>query len=387
MRGLNSFLEAEDIDAYLMVSESTHNADMYYLTRFLAPDPFTYLRTRDEELIVVSQMEYGRAKKESKIDVRSGLDYGMVEKIKSTGDPRKGFCEFLLELLNREDATCIAVPLNFPIYIGDELRDSGIKVNPVDGLIESERMIKGPDELVFIKKAQHACEEAMQVAVDMVKQAKVRDGLLTTGDGVLTAEKIKARMTYHLIELGCEIDDLIVAPGKQAADPHCSGSGPLMANEPVVIDIFPRLQRERYYADMTRTISYGEPSSELKEMYDAVLTAQEQAIAMIRSKVTCSEIHGVVCDVFENRGYGTIRGGDTVGFIHSTGHGVGLDIHENPSISDNDYELSAGNVITIEPGLYYPDLGGIRIEDLILVKKDSYENLTNFGKEMVIRVV
>jgi len=384
MGGFNSFFETEDLDAYLMISESTHHADMYYLTRFLAPDPFTYLRTRDEELIVVSQMEYGRALKESKIDVRSGLDYGMLEKIKRTGDARKGFCEFLLEILKREDATRIAVPPDFPIFIGDELRDSGVKVNPVDGLIESERMIKDPDELAFIKKAQHACEEAMQVAIDMIKQAKVRDGLLISGDEVLTSEKIKARIIYHLIELGCEIDDLIVAPGNQAADPHCSGSGPLMANEPVVIDIFPRLQRERYYADMTRTISHGEPSSELKDMYDAVLAAQEKAIGMIRSKVTCAEVHSVVCDVFEKRGYGTIREGDTVGFIHSTGHGVGLDIHEKPSISDNDYELSAGNVITIEPGLYYPGVGGIRMEDLILVRKDGFENLTNFRKEMVI---
>lgn len=384
MSGFESFLENEELDAYLMVSESTHNADMYYLTRFIAPDPFAYLRTRDQEVIVVSQMEYGRAQKESKIEVRSGLDYSMVEKIKKAGDARKGYCEFLLEILKKEGATRIAVPPDFPIYIGDELRSGGVEVHPKGGLIESKRMIKTPDEVILIKKAQRACEEAMQMAIDTIRQANVKDGYLFSSDEVLTAEKVKARITYRLLELGCEIDDLIVAAGRQAADPHCSGSGPLMVNEPVVIDIFPRLKRERYYADMSRTVSYGEPSRELKEMYDAVSFAQEKAIEMIRSEVKCAEVHNAVCDVFEERGYGTIREGDTVGFIHSTGHGVGLDIHEKPSIADNDYELSAGNVITIEPGLYYPEIGGIRIEDLIIVKKDGYENLTNFGKDMVI---
>ncbi|MDY6966081.1 MAG: Xaa-Pro peptidase family protein [Halobacteriota archaeon] len=384
MMKLDQYLKEEDVDGFLMVSESMNCANMYYMTKFLAPDPFTYLKKPEEEMIVVPQMEYERAKKESKVGVRSSLDYGMIEKLREVKDANRAFCEFLFEILQKEEIKRVLVPLNFSIYTGDELRKRGIEIEPVGGLVENERLIKEEGEMRYIRKAQKACEEAMQVALSTIEKAKIRDDTLIYDGEILTVEKVKSRMIYRLIELGCASEDLIVACGNQASDPHCSGSGPLMAGEPIIIDIFPRLMKERYCADMSRTISVGEPSDYVFEMYEAVLTAQERAIEMIRSGISCADVHNAVCDVFEDGGYGTIRRGDHTGFIHSTGHGVGLDIHEKPTISENDYELKAGNVITIEPGLYYPDVGGVRIEDLLLVREKGYENLSIFEKKMLI---
>jgi len=162
----------------------------------------------------------------------------------------------------------------------------------------------------------------------------------------------------------------------------------LLADEPIVMDMVPRSKKERYYSDMTRTVMRGTPSEELKEMYSAVLDAQVLAISKIKAGVTGSEIHSIVCDVLEERGYETARGKTgvfTEGFIHSTGHGVGLDVHEAPSLSENGKELKAGCVVTVEPGLYFKNIGGIRLEDVVVVMRNGCKNLTMFEKNLVLK--
>jgi Xaa-Pro aminopeptidase len=135
---------------------------------------------------------------------------------------------------------------------------------------------------------------------------------------------------------------------------------------------------------MTRTVLKGEAPEKLKEMYEAVHAAQEAAFAVLRPGILYSDVHNAACDEFEKRGYGTIRSDSKVGFIHSTGHGVGLDIHELPSVSLQEVEVEQGHVVTIEPGLYYPELGGIRIEDMVVITADGFENLTKMEKEFVV---
>jgi Xaa-Pro aminopeptidase len=137
----------------------------------------------------------------------------------------------------------------------------------------------------------------------------------------------------------------------------------------------------RYFADMTRTVIYGEPSKKLKEMYEAVRAAQEKAFEMIKPGISAANVHNEVCKTFEKLGYDTYKRGSKVGFIHSTGHGVGLDVHELPGIGETEVLLETGNVITVEPGLYYPEIGGIRLEDLVLVTENGSENLTSIEKK------
>ena len=384
----------------LMVSESTHNADMFYASHFLAADPFIYLRFpsastpsstlpsastpssashEEKDILVVSQMEYERARKETTAkEVRSTLDYGYNPNLKTE--------ELLLRILQQEGLNAVEVPRYFPLYTAEELRKRGVEVEVVAGEtaaggeteITKERETKNEYEINCIRKAQRACEHAMQTAVALIKSVSK----LTSEK--LTSERVKACIEHDLIDSGCNCDggEPIVACGKRAADPHFTGSGPILANEPVVIDIFPRLKSERYFADMTRTVVKGEPAKEVQEMYEAVKHAQDAALGLVKEGVTCREVHNRVCEVFEERGYGTVRKGSKTGFIHSTGHGVGLDLHETPSVGENDYLLRSGNVVTIEPGLYDPEVGGVRLEDLVLVLKGGCENLTRFEKRL-----
>jgi Xaa-Pro aminopeptidase len=362
----------------LMVSGSMHNADMYYATHFLSADPFVYLRLSHNDILIVSQMEYERAKKESIVnEVRPSLDYGHDLKTE----------ELIIKVLLEEGITAIEVPRYFSLFTAEELRKNGIEVVPVEELIMTkEREIKRGQEMVYVRKAQRACEHAMEVAIEVIKKSAVKDNYLIDNGKILTSERVKAYVEYALFDFGCACDvgELIVASGKRAADPHFFGSGPILANVPIIIDISPRLKMERYYADMTRTIIRGEPEKEIKEMYGAVKHAQNAALALVKEGVTCKEVHNLVCDIFEERGYETIRKNGKKGFIHSTGHGVGLDLHEKPSVANNDYELRSGNVITIEPGLYDPEVGGVRLEDMVLVLKNGCENLTKFEKKLKI---
>ena len=364
----------------LIVSESMRNADMYYATQFLAADPFLYLYVpyEQKEIIIVSQMEYERAKKESIVnEVRSSLDYGQNLKLE----------ELLVKILQEAGITAVEVPRYFSFYTAEVLKQRGIDVVPAETVAMTKaRETKNEVEVTYLKKAQRACEAAMDLVISTIKESKLNESVLVDEGGVLTSERVKARIEHALMDAGCVCDggEPIVSCGKPAANPHFSGSGPLYADEPVIIDIFPRLKAERYFADMTRTVVKGEPKKEVKELYEAVLAAQNAALALVKEGVTCSEVHHCVCEVFEARGYETLRTGGKKGFIHSTGHGVGLNVHESPSVSDNEYVLQSGNVITIEPGLYDPEVGGVRLEDMVFVRKNDCENLTVFEKRLVV---
>jgi Xaa-Pro aminopeptidase len=210
------------------------------------------------------------------------------------------------------------------------------------------------------------------------------DGELVRDGETLTSERVKEAIEVTLLRHGCGLDDTIVACGADAADPHDRGSGPLLAGEPVIVDIFPRSKATKYHADMTRTFCRGEPTETVEEWYDLTRTAQDAALAAIEPGVTGAAVHDAVCEVYEDAGLPTLRSDETTetGFIHSTGHGVGLDVHERPRVAPGGEELEPGHVVTVEPGLYDPAVGGVRIEDLVVVTEDGHENLTDYPREL-----
>ncbi|RZN38381.1 MAG: M24 family metallopeptidase [Methanophagales archaeon ANME-1-THS] len=229
----------------LLVSESMRNADMYYATRFLASDPFMYLhRPHEDNLLIVSQMEYERARKESRVkEIRSSLEYGYDLKME----------ELIFTVLREEGIHAIEVPGYFPLYLAEAVLGEGIDVVPVEDVIMTrEREVKNEQEITAIQKAQRACETAMARALTIITHATVNGEFLMEHGEHLTSERIKADIEHALIDSGCALDsgEPIVACGAAAADPHCTGQGPLLANEPIIIDIFPRLKVERYCADM-----------------------------------------------------------------------------------------------------------------------------------------
>lgn len=381
-------LNLSDADAFLMVSESEHNADMYYATKFLAVDSFIYFNSKNEK-ILVSDMELGRAKKESRVkDVIPASRYGLMGKLRKLRDIDAAYCEMIVEFLRSENAKHIAVPYNFSVQLADCMRKNGFEVTPIKSPFREMREVKSEQEIAAIKKAQRAGERALAEGISAIKSAPVRRGVMYRENAPLKAEDVRAIIEMDLLLQGCEAPDIIIACGKGSSDPHWQGEGELLADEPIVIDMVPRSKNERYYSDMTRTVVRGTPQDELKDMYSAVLDSQVAAISKIKAGVSGSDIHNIVCDVLEERGYGTARGKSgefTEGFIHSTGHGVGLDIHEGPNLSESGRELKAGCVVTVEPGLYYKNTGGVRIEDVVVVTQGGCKNLTMFEKNLVLK--
>lgn len=375
-----SFLKEANLDAFLFIGDSLCDQDMYYLSHFLAGDRFTLLAA-DRVHLLVSSMEEGRALKESIADeVVSTSGYGITEKLKASGKPDDAYLEVLKEFLRDRGIKRLGVPNRFPAGIYRYL-SQGFEVSILDSPISRWRAVKTTEEIEAITFVQKACERAMLLAVGAISRSRPRcDDLYLDGE-IVTSEKIRAIIEIALLETGCDAVDTIVAGGTDAADPHARGSGPLPANSPIVIDIFPRSRCSRYFADMTRTVLKGEASLEVKEMYDAVLDAQQAGLDAIVAGTSGKEVHSRVCQAFHDAGYPEREG---KGFTHSTGHGVGLNVHERPSLGLADDILEADNVVTVEPGLYYPEIGGVRLEDLAVVTAQGCKNLTGFEKRLVV---
>ncbi|MFQ3284638.1 MAG: Xaa-Pro aminopeptidase [Natronomonas sp.] len=382
---LDAFLSEAGVDGYLIEADG-ETADQRYLSGFTAPDPFVSLYT-GETTILLSALEYGRAKRTARADrVERHSAYDHRANVAEYGS-REGKHRTLAAFLEAHGADSVAVPSDFPVGTADGLREHGIAVEAdPDGVVGSIRARKAEEEIEHIRTTQRANEAAMARAADLLASATVADGALRVNDEPLTAERVKRAIEIELLKHDCALDETIVACGADAADPHNRGSGPLSAGEAIIVDIFPRSKETGYYADMTRTFCVGEPTETIERWYDLTHEAQRAALDAIEAGVSGSDVHDAVCDVYEDAGLPTLRADETAetGFIHTTGHGVGLDIHEHPRLSEEETELEAGNVVTVEPGLYDPEVGGVRIEDLVVVTEDGYENLTDYPTELVV---
>ena len=376
---IKEFLDEQRLDGLLFIGDSLCDLDMYYLSGFLANDRFTLL-VKDTLSLLVSSMELGRAKSESKANVMSTSHYGIMERLKSLKKPNEAYQKVLEDFLRDNNVKRLGVPFRFPAGIYQQL-SKDFEISIVESPVPRWRAIKTEREIDAIRSAQRSCDEAMRMAVELISKAEPRGDRIYLRGQPLTSEHLRGIIEVALREDECEAVDTIVAGGKQSADPHARGSGPLPANEPIVIDIFPRSNRSRYFADMTRTVVRGEASLQVQEVYRAVLEAQMIGLSAIRAGVSGQEVHAKVCQVFRDNGYPEREG---KGFTHSTGHGVGLNIHEKPSLSEVGEVLEANNVVAIEPGLYYPDIGGVRLEDLVVVTEKGCENLTKFEKKLII---
>lgn len=378
----------------LIIGAPEHDAATYHLSGFLAPDPVICLRVGEaggRTYLAVSSMEYGRAKKRSKADeILSFEELEVTRLSRELKSGAKGLAAATANLLEKLGVDSVAVPPSFGVAYADELRARGVEVSPDGALFARLRRAKTEDEVSHIEKAQRAVEAACDHAARILKEAGISsDGTLEWRGETLTSEILRSEIEVELLRHGCAADaGTIAAGGPQAADPHEPGHGPLRAGEPIIVDIFPVDKTSRYYADMTRTFVKGEPPGELQRMYDAVLEAQEAALGMIRAGVNGRDVHQKVSDILHDAGYKTLvhdqQPGQplTEGFMHGTGHGVGLEIHEAPRLSLTDEELIPGDVVSVEPGVYDPAFGGVRIEDLVVVTEDGCRNLTGFPKDL-----
>lgn len=365
--------------ARLIIAGSEQCADLYWATHFYVPDPIIYLEHKGRKILLASDLEVSRAKKEADVDrVLSSSDY--ERKIKKSGKKRSEGDVIDLVLRERGIKTLV-VPSYFPLRQAEILRQRGYRIAPAPDPFFPKREIKTQEEKRNITQALRATEAGIQAAIDVLKKSKVKSGKIYRNGSMLTSESLRQVIEMKMMECGALGQHTIVACGKQAADPHCRGSGPLYANQTIVLDVFPKSMASGYYGDITRTVLKGRASDTLKRMYAAVKKAQETGIKAVRAGVDAAEVHGEVQKTLDASGFktGTIDG-KPQGFIHSTGHGLGLDIHESPRVSRLSNRLRAGHVVTVEPGLYYEKLGGIRIEDVVYVTKKGCEVLTRIPK-------
>jgi len=366
--------------AILMIANSEVDSNLYYATKFLAPDPFIFIQTNGRKTMVMSDLELDRAKAQTHVDTVSA--YSQYEQqLKTNGVASPSVVDVVEAVLKEQGIQQLLVSETFGLRHADGLRSKGFVITTKPEPFFEERVIKTEEEIQAISQTQRAVEAAVEAAVEVLREAAVKKGVLYWKGGVLTSEALKKVTNVKLMELDCVAQHTIIAGGIQGCDPHDEGSGPLRPNETIVMDVFPRSSTSRYYADMTRTVVKGQASDAVKRLYDTVKEAQEGAIGKIKDGADGQEIHQWIMDLFEKRGYHTgMKDGRMQGFFHGTGHGVGLDIHEPPRISRASWVLKVGEVVTVEPGLYYPEIGAVRIEDMVLVTQNGCINLTKFPK-------
>jgi Xaa-Pro aminopeptidase len=297
---------------------------------------------------------------------------GLTEIVKEEKNRWRAYARMIAGLVGGD----ILVPPQFPAALAREL-EAFVRVIVDEDTVLKARAVKTDEEVTAIARVQEATEAAMGGAVSSIRSSRARKGILYRGRIPLTSEILQKEVAIALLSRGCRAVDTIISCGEDSAIPHMRGSGPLREGASIILDIFPQDEETGYTADMSRTVVKGEPAAELNEMFEAVRGAQSLAATLVRPGTTGAEVHGKVVDYFKERGFES----NTRGFIHNLGHGVGLDVHELPVLGPGGGELAAGNVITLEPGLYYPGKGGIRLEDMGVVTKKGFRDLTRMPRE------
>jgi Xaa-Pro aminopeptidase len=369
----------------LLYASSETDSNILYATGFFCPDPFIFIRTsKGRRVLVMSDLEMDRAKSQSKAHrVLSLSEYIALSQKRYGKAPH--VADVIATVSRSLGIRGFSVPENFPTGVADRLRKNGVRVSVIPDPFFNERLYKTPEEIKHIQRAMRITESGMQAAVDVVRKSSIRNGWVVYQGKRLTAETLREVANGTIYDQGCIASHTIIAPGKHGCDPHDVGSGPIRANQPIILDIFPRHEKTGYFADITRTVVKGKAPQLVREMYNAVLEGQRFALRNIRHGVKTRMIHRGILDLFKSRGFETGKiGGRMQGFFHGTGHGLGLDIHEPPRIAINNLVLEKGMVVTVEPGLYYHPVGGMRIEDTVVVTQTGIKNLTRFPKFLEI---
>jgi Xaa-Pro aminopeptidase len=355
---------------------------MLYAAGWFAPDPFIFFRVDGKSHAVVNDLELDRVKKNAP-RCRIISQSQCVERLRRNRVKRPGLAAIISLLLREHRLRKIFVPESFPLGLAKDLRNHKIKVRVKKDGVFPEREFKRAEEIKKISAALIMAEVGLAEGIQALRVSKIaRDGKLMYHGVPLTSEKLRSIINVAIMQAGGLPNHTIVAGGNQACDPHEQGHGFLWAHRPIILDVFPRSQKTGYFGDITRTIVRGRATEPVRRLFDTVWKGQEIALSKIRASTLASSIHGAVREFFDRQGYKTGRkNGHMHGFFHGTGHGLGLEIHEAPRIAQTSTDvLKPGHVVTVEPGLYYPELGGVRLEDVACVTAGAPRNLTKFEK-------
>lgn len=369
----------------LLFAAPTTNADMRWFSRFHAGDPFPAFSAKGRKVGILPLLEVGRARTESDFDVILNLTELITELRRK--NPKAGVAEAIVHAAKAHGVRSFTVPHDFPAGLWVSLQKLGLRLSlPGTGRDERSapqafpaRAIKTAAEQAGIAEGNRAASAGFATVERILRESTIQGAFVRWKGKVLTAEQLQAEVHKAVSDAGGINDHgIILAPGDQAVDCHCTGSGPVRAHETLVVDIFPRNRATWLYGDMTRTYVKGKASPERRRMIRTVFGAHQAALKALRAGATGAEVYFAAANFIKAAGYVTEnRKGTYVGFFHGLGHGLGYDVHEEPSLSfRNEKPLLPGHVVTIEPGLYYPGLGGCRFEDVALVTKTGYKLLS-----------
>ncbi|KAH0573722.1 Xaa-Pro aminopeptidase [Spironucleus salmonicida] len=352
---------------------TSDNADFLYASKFIVHDPvFLLVNSPQQPKIYVSELEFGRAQKESCCEVFLR---------------EKGFKDHEYALKITEDITDLKVNYNFPAGLFKKIQEQR-QIDVIESCIQ-EREIKTEQEVQHLINANKISMKCFDKIKNILSESTIQGEFIIYNNTKLTSETLRIEVKKVILENGGISDyEPIIACGVQGCDPHCIGTGNIIPNQAIVCDIFPRADT-LYYADMTRTFVKGKPSNVLKKQYEKVLEVQQHAIQMVKPGMRILDIAKYVEDAFAKDGYKKELIDDQwCGMIHGLGHGVGLDLHEAPSVNTRvaeDKVCIINQVFTIEPGLYYHKVGGVRIEDDIRVTEHGVEVITPYSYDWIIK--
>lgn len=367
----------------LIVAASEHDPDMLYATRMFVPDAFIFLEQNGKRSIVLSDLEIDRGRKEATAD--EILPYSKFEReVQGRKAKTPLFEKVLSHFLRKRGVRSALVPANFPLGFAQELAAHKIRLQPTNGLFWPQRETKTKEELRLMRRALSITEKGMERAMEVLRAAKPARGRELQWSGhPLTSEILRAEIDSAILHAGGLPANTIVAGGDQACDPHERGHGPLFADSLIILDIFPRDAASGYYGDMTRTVVRGRARDEQRKLWETVREGQALALKKMKPGVDGLKLHNEIKKFFHDQGYPTeVRNGRQVGFFHGTGHGLGLEIHEHPRFQKTVFKR--GQVITVEPGLYFPGIGGVRIEDVVALTASGTRLLSRFEKNLEI---
>jgi len=374
----------------LIFGDTARSAELRHEVPLLVGDPFLYVEHDGKQTIVIGAMEMPRISKVApQIELLPPEEFGSDELVAGgIGSLEELQIEIALRACRKLGIERATVPHTFPLELADVLRAGGVELDPDRDFFEQRRRVKSEAELAGIRRAQRAANAGMGAAAALLRSAKPNGAGLEAGGEPLTVERVKRAIGDAFADHDCVADEFIVSHGPQSAIGHHMGEGVIQANEPIVIDIWPQDRESSCFADMTRTFVVGEPSEEVREWHRLCKEALDRSHAQVRAGASGRAINASVCELFQEAGYPTAltkKPGEVLedGFFHGLGHGVGLEVHEAPMLGRLESPpLVAGDVVTLEPGLYRRGYGGLRLEDLVVVTEDGGENLTDFPYDL-----
>jgi Xaa-Pro aminopeptidase len=377
LEDLDRLMEDEDVDSLLVYGNAFEIPDIFWLTGFRSPDTIAFLHNRGEKSLVAGTFHtIARVTKESFI--KRTYDYTeTARRLMRDGKRLNNYPKiWLKELLEAEfSGEVIGIPDHLPASLLVAIQQLGYKIKVLPDILKIARATKSSSEIKLIEKAGKATIGAISQVLEMIKDADIGANNVIHHKGEpLTVRDVKLALDHFLLDNDAEsAEDAIVAVGTKGFDWHYLGEpeDKLKAGVPIIMDVFPRLKREFYVADVTRTFVKGSPDPKVKQMFDAVLAAADSVVDTLTAGAQIDVVNLECYNTLKKHGFNSSRldPGAEEGMTHGLGHGIGLAIHEKPSLYDREALYEEGHVVAIEPGVYLKEFGGVRMENDYVVTK------------------